>query len=149
MKEQADLTSLTAATASSSSIHQDALTTHPRYSKCGYPTPKTNAQPTIKSATIAAACITTQSSAEDPEDHNAQSVTLEPNLPGKPEPGHTKAVGHSPRPALTNTQGQAAGADRAIPPAEAGTPTIATAKAHPLSMPTSQPTDQPDETDAA
>ena len=81
-KGQANLTSLTAATASSSSIHQDTLTAHPKCPKCDYPTPRTNAQPTVKSATIAVACITTQPCVEDPGDliipvHDVRACSLQ------------------------------------------------------------------------
>ena len=48
------------------------------------PSPRTNAQTMFERATIAVACTTTHPCAEDPRDLIAQSVMLEPNLPGTP-----------------------------------------------------------------
>ena len=50
----------------------------------------------VESATTAAACTTTQPSAEDPGHLITQSTTLEPDLPGTPEPDYPKAAGPVP-----------------------------------------------------
>ena len=128
-KGQADLTSCKAATTSSSSIHQDTLTTHPRCPKCGYSYSQTNAQPIIKSATIAAACTTMQPCAENPRDLITQSMMPEPDLPGTAELNHLNISGSIPIPILTNAPDPAAGTGRATPPAETDTPSIVPAEA--------------------
>ena len=93
-------------------------------------TPRTNVQLVVESATIAAACTTTQPYAEDPGDLIVQFMMPEPNLPRMPEPSHPKGTGPIPRVILTDNPGSTAGSDRAAPLAEAGIPTVATAQAH-------------------
>ena len=73
----------------------------------------------------------------------------QPDLPRTPEPGHHKAIGPFLRTILTENPGPVAGAGKAAPLADAGTPNIATAKAHQLIAPTSHPTNLPSKTDAA
>ena len=95
-KGQADLTPLTTATPTASSIHTDTLSTLPRCDKCGYSHPPKSALPKGRSATTVAA-ITIILPCTDPKDLSDHHATSEaqstqadhPSLPGQGTPKMT------------------------------------------------------------
>ena len=80
---QANLTTLTAATASSLSIHQDGLTTHPKCPKCGYLHPHNQCPTVAESVITVVACSITLPCVEDQGDPIIQPEMTEPNLTPK------------------------------------------------------------------
>ena len=84
--------------------------------------PITNSQPLIKSASTAAACVTTQPCLGDQRDPIVLPEMQEPDLPTVTEPNHPKVAG-PPRFTSTTNPGLADGAGRAAAQAEAGTST--------------------------
>ena len=80
-------------------------------------------------ATTEAACIITLLYAGDPRQLIVPSVTPEPNFHRTAEPNLPETAGPKLRCALTDASESAASTDRAIHPAEVGTPTIVPAEA--------------------